>query len=122
MANLQTKYYQLEHITRGANQTLDNCRPKNILRELTKRADRKELDQINKELDELKTENGHLNTQVAAMAQELSEKSEDIRKYHAEHAVVFSRIRELVGHPNETVNKARLYDQLVESGELASAR
>jgi hypothetical protein len=36
--------------------------------------------------------------------------------------VVFNRIRELVGHPGEIVNKARLYDQLVESGEPVSAR
>ena len=69
----------------------------------------------------MKTENALLNAQVAAMAQELSHKSEEIREYHAKHAVVFSRIRELVGHPSETVNKARLYDQLVEFGEPASA-
>jgi hypothetical protein len=56
------------------------------------------------------------------MTQELSQKSEEIRKYHAEQAVVFSRIRELVGHPGMIVNKARLYDQLVESGEPVSAR
>ena len=31
--------------------------------------------------------------------------------------MVFTRIRELIGHPGEIVNKARLYDQLVESGE-----
>jgi hypothetical protein len=56
------------------------------------------------------------------MTQELSQKSEEIRKYHAEQAVVFSRIRELVGHPGMILNKARLYDQLVESGEPVSAR
>jgi hypothetical protein len=36
--------------------------------------------------------------------------------------VVFGRIQELIGHPGEIVNKARLYDQLVESGEPVSAR
>jgi hypothetical protein len=56
------------------------------------------------------------------MLEELSQKSEEIRKYHAEQTVVFSRIRELIGHPGEIVNKARLYDQLVESGEPVSAR
>ena len=115
LADLQTQYYRLEHITRGSNQALDNCGLGNILRELAKRADRKELDQV-------KMENAHLNAQVAAMAQELSQKSEEIRKYDADYAVVFSRIRELVGHPGEIVNKARLYDQLVWSGEPASAR
>ena len=44
---------------------LDNCGPKNILRELAKRADRKELEQ-------LKTENAQLTAHVAAMTQELS--------------------------------------------------
>jgi hypothetical protein len=56
------------------------------------------------------------------MAKELGQKNEEIRKYHAEHTVVFNQIRELVGHPGEVVNKARLYDQLVESGDPTSAR
>ena len=56
------------------------------------------------------------------MIQELNQKSKEIRKFHAELAVVFSRIRELVGHPGEVVNKAYLYDRMMESGEPASAR
>ena len=36
--------------------------------------------------------------------------------------MIFGRIRELIGHPGEIVNKARLYDQLVESGDPVSAR
>jgi hypothetical protein len=36
--------------------------------------------------------------------------------------VVLNRIRELVGHPREVVNKAYLYDQLMESTDPASAR
>ena len=94
---------------------MDNCGPGNILRELAKRADRKELEQ-------LKTKKAHLTAHVAAMTQELSQKSEEIRKYHAEQAVVFSWIRELVGHPGEVVNKAHLYDRMMESGDPSSAR
>ena len=56
------------------------------------------------------------------MAQELSLKSKEIRKYHAEQAVVFWRVWELVGQPAEMANKARLYDQMVESGDPTSAR
>ena len=56
------------------------------------------------------------------MTQELSQKSEEIRKYHVEQAVVFSRIRELVGHPGEVINKAHLYDQIMESADPSSAR
>ena len=56
------------------------------------------------------------------MTHELGQKNEEIRKYHAEHAVVFSRIRELVGHLGEVVNKAHLYDQLMESADPSSAR
>ena len=93
-----------------------------ILRELAKRADRKELDQAKKELEQVKKENAHLNAQVSAMAQELSQKSEENRKYHAEHAVVFKRIRELIGQPAEVVTKARLYDRLMEFGDPIQAR
>ena len=122
LADLQTRYYRLEHITRGAYQALNDCNPGNILRKQAKRADRKELDQAKKELKHIKTENAQLNVQVSAMAQELNQKSEEIRKYHAEQAVVFRQIRELIGQPAEAITKARLYDQLMKSGDPIQAR
>ena len=60
LEELQHQYSRLEHIAQGANQALDNCGPGNILRELAKRADRKELKHV-------KTENAHLTAQVAVM-------------------------------------------------------
>ena len=105
----------MEHITRGVNWALDNCRPGNILRELAKRTDRKKV-------EALETEKTQLAAQVAAMTQELTQNNEDIRRYHVEHAVVLTRVRELVGHPGEVVNKAHLYDQLMESADPVSAR
>ena len=39
VADLQTQYYRLEHITRGANRALDSCGSGSFLRELAKRAD-----------------------------------------------------------------------------------
>jgi hypothetical protein len=56
------------------------------------------------------------------MAHELSQNSEEIQKYHAEQAVVFNRIRELVGNSAEIINKAHLYDRMMASGEPASAK
>jgi hypothetical protein len=58
---------------------------------------------------------------MASMAEELRQTSEEIWKSHAEQTVVFTWIRELIGHPGEIVNKVRLYDQLVESGDPISA-
>jgi hypothetical protein len=52
----------------------------------------------------------------------LGQKSEEVRKYHADQAMVFTRIRELIGHPGEIANKARLYDQLVEAGDPTSTK
>jgi hypothetical protein len=119
---LQTKYHRLEHIPKGASVALGGCGPGNILREIAKRADRKELDQVKRELNQAKTENAHLHAQMASMSEEQGQKSEEIQKYHAEQTVVFTRIREFIGHPGKIVNKARLYDQLVESEEPVSAR
>jgi hypothetical protein len=119
---LQTQYHRLEHITKGASVALGGCGPGNILREIAKRTDRKELDLVKRELDQARTNNAQLHAQMASMAEELGQKSEEIRKYHAEQTVVFTRIRELIGHPGEIVNKARLYDQLVESRDPVSAR
>jgi hypothetical protein len=56
------------------------------------------------------------------MAKELGQKNEELRKYHAEQAVVFNQIRELVGHPGEVVTKAQLYDQLAEAGDPTSTK
>jgi hypothetical protein len=56
------------------------------------------------------------------MTRELTQKSEEIRRYKAEQTVVLSKVRELVGHLGEVVNKAHLYDQLLESADPASAR
>ena len=56
------------------------------------------------------------------MSEELSQKSEELQKYHAEQAVAFSRIREMVGNPTEIVNKAHLYDRMMAFGVPASAK
>ena len=56
------------------------------------------------------------------MAQKLDYKSEKIRKYHAEKAVVFKRIQELIGQPAEAINKAQLFDQLMQSKDPVQAR
>jgi hypothetical protein len=90
---LQTQYHRLEHITKGASVALGGCGPRNILREIAKRIDRKELEQVKRELDQVRMDNAHLHAQMASMAEELGQKSEEIRKYHAEHTVVFTRIR-----------------------------
>ena len=114
LTELQNQYFRMEHITRGVNRALGNCGPGNILRELAKRTDRKHV-------ETLETKKAQLATQMAAMTQELAQKSEEIRKYQAEQAVVLSRVRELVDHPGEIVNKAHLYDQLMESANPSSA-
>jgi hypothetical protein len=56
------------------------------------------------------------------MTHDLTKKSEEIQKYQAEQTVVLGRVRELVGHPAEIVNKAHLYNQLMESADSSSAR
>ena len=122
LTELWTQFHRLEHITRGASQALGACGPGNIIREIAKRADRKKLEHAKRELDQARMDNAHLQAQMASMADELVEKSEEIQKYHAEQTVIFGRIRELVEHPGEIANKARLYDQLVESGDPVSAR
>jgi hypothetical protein len=109
------KRHRLEHITKGASTALGGCGPGNIIREIAKRADsRKELGEVKREFDLAKTDNAHLHAQVASMA-ELGQKNEELRKYHAEQAVVFNQIRELVGHPGEV-------DQMAESGDPTSTK
>jgi hypothetical protein len=119
---LHVQYYRLERITKGASAALGGCGPENIIREITKRVDWKKLEEVKRKFDLAKTDNAHLHAQVASMAKELGQKNEEIRKYHAEPAVVFNQIWELVGHPGKVVAKAQLYDQLVEVGDPTSTK
>ena len=73
-------------------------------------------------MDALEIEKAHLAAHVATMTLELAQKTEEIRRYHAEQVVVINRVRELVGYPGEIVNKAHLYDKLMETAEPSSAK
>ena len=110
LTELQTQFHRLKHIIPGASQALGGCGPGNILREIAKRANRKELEEAKRELNQARMDNAQFHAQMASMADELGQKSGEIQKYHAEQTVIFGRIRELVGHPGEIANKARLYD------------
>ena len=46
LTELQNQYFRMEHITRCVNRALGNCRPGNILRELAKRTDRKQVETL----------------------------------------------------------------------------
>ena len=117
----QHQYKRLELIAQGANQALDNCGPENIVREIVRRANRQELEQARTELKQVRNENALLQAQVTATSDELGQKSEELRRYHAEQAVAFRRIRELVGNPAEAATKAHLYDKLLATGDPTSA-
>ena len=73
-------------------------------------------------MDALDTEKAQLAAQVATMTLELAQKSEEMCRYHAEQAVVLNRVRELVGYLEEIVNKAHLYDKLMETADPSLAR
>ena len=45
LMEVQAQFYRLEYIARGASQALGGCGPANVIREIAKRADRKELEQ-----------------------------------------------------------------------------
>ena len=55
------------------------------------------------------------------MTKELTQKSDELCRYHAEQTMVLNQVRELVGHPWEIVNKAHLYDRLMEMVDPSSA-
>ena len=66
-------------------------------------------------VEALENEKAQLAAQVEAITQELTHKSEEIRRYKV---VVLSKVRELVGHPGDVVNKAYLYDIAIKGSKL----
>lgn len=99
---------RMEHITWDVSKALDNCGLGNILKELAKKMDRSRV-------EALETEKAQLAAQVGAMTIELADKTEEICRYHAEKTVVLNGVRDLVRNPSEVVNKAHLYDKLMEA-------
>ena len=73
-------------------------------------------------VDALETEKAQLAVKVAMITQELAQKNEEIRCYQAECTVMLNRVRDLVGHPGEFVNKAHMYDKLMETADPSSVR
>lgn len=110
---LQSQYVWMKHITRGVSKALDNCRLKNILWELAKKT-------YCSKVKALETEKAKRAAQVGAMTMKLADKIEEIRRYHAEQTVVLNWVRDLVGNPNEVVNKAA--HKFMEAEEPSSAR
>ena len=49
LTELQNQYFRMEHITRGVNRALGNYGPGNILRELAKRTDWKQVETLETE-------------------------------------------------------------------------
>ena len=74
--NLQNHYFRLEHISQGVSKALDNCGHGNIIWKLDKKTDRSKI-------NALETENAQLAMHVAAMTQELAQKSEEMCRYQA---------------------------------------
>ena len=68
LTEIQAEFHRLEFIMRGASQALGGCGPGDVIREITKRADRRELEQAKKELEQARLENAHLQAQRASMA------------------------------------------------------
>jgi len=88
--------------------------PGNIMWELARKTNRLKM-------DALETKKAQLASQEAAMTRELTHKNEENRRYKTEQTVVLSQVWEL-GHLEEVVNKAHLYDQLMETTDSSSTR
>ena len=71
MEEAQRQYKRLELIAQGANQALDNCGPGNIVREIARRANRKELEQVRTEFEQVWNEIALLQAHVTALSEEL---------------------------------------------------
>ena len=99
------------HISRGVSRALGNCGPGNILWKVAKVTDRSKTQAV-------ETEKAQLVVHVATMMHELTQKSEEIQKYHAEQVVALSP--GIHGSSGEIIDKAHLYDQLMQSAEPSS--
>lgn len=73
-------------------------------------------------MNALETEKAQLATHEATMTQELAQKSEEIQCYKAEQTVVLNRVWDLIGNPNNIVNKAHVYYKVMETAGPSTTR
>ena len=95
------RYAAMEAVIKEASIILGDCKTGSIVKELMKLKE--------KDAEALEAANRKLQLQVNDLKVELALKEEEIQKYKTLKIEAILEIREIVGHPSDILNKARLF-------------
>ena len=105
----------MELVIKGASKFLGNCKAGNICKELKKLKE--------KDTASLEATNTTLSSQVHELKVILALKKDEIRVLKEQQAEYLGRIREVIGHSGDIVNKAHLFDNKIKiEGHLSAQK
>ena len=102
---VQNRFSKMEVVIRGASKLFGDCKAGNIMKELKKL---KEKDTMS-----LEAANKKLQLEVDQLKVALALKKDEVKDLKAQKTEALKEIREIVGHPGNTLNKAKLFDDYI---------
>src|SRR5450759_2676381 len=97
------RYAVMEAVVKKTSQLLGDCKVGNVVKELKKLKE--------KDTEALEAENRRLQQKVDDLKVELALKDEDLQKFKTLKIEAILEIREIMGHPSDILNKARLFSE-----------
>ena len=102
---MQNRFSKMEVVIKGASKLLGNCKAGNIVKELKKLKE--------KDTASLKVANKKLQLEVDQLKVALALKEDEVKDLKVQKTEALKEIQEIVGHPGNTLNKAKLFDNYI---------
>ena len=99
---VSNRYSKMEVVIIGASKLLGDCKAGNIVKALKKLKE--------KDTESLEAANKKLQQEVDQLKVALASKEDEVKDFKALKIEALKEIREIVGHPGDILNKARLFD------------
>ena len=102
---VSNRYSKMEVVIKGAYKLLGDCKAKNIVKELKKLKE--------KDTTSLEAANKKLQTEMDQLKVALALKDDEVKDLKAQKTEVLKEIQEIIGHPGDILNKAKLFDDYI---------
>ena len=102
---VSNRYSKMEVVIKAASKLLGDCKAGNIVKELKKLKE--------KDTESLEAANRKLRQEVDELKIALALKKDEVKNFKALRVEALKEIREIVGHPGNILNKAKLFDEYI---------
>ena len=106
---VSNQYSKMEVVIKGASKLLGDCKAGNIVKELKKFKE--------KDTESLEAANWKLQQEVDELKIALALKEDEVKNFKTLRMEALKEIWEIVGHPGDILNKAKLFDEYINKEE-----